>query len=84
MGGFGGVYTALHLEGALRKQPVDITLVSRENFFLFTPLLHEVATGGIETRHIAYPIRSRGAKDVSPSSRRRWRPWAWRKTLWGG
>ncbi len=65
-GGFGGVYTALHLEGALRKQPVDITLVSRENFFLFTPLLHEVATGGIETRHIAYPIRSlRGKRRFS-------------------
>jgi NADH dehydrogenase len=65
-GGFGGVYTALHLEGALRRQPVDITLVSRENFFLFTPLLHEVATGGIETRHIAYPIRSlRGKRRFS-------------------
>jgi len=65
-GGFGGVYTALHLEKALRRQPVEITLVSRENFFLFTPLLHEVATGGIETRHIAYPIRSlRGRKRFS-------------------
>ncbi|MBI4301200.1 MAG: FAD-dependent oxidoreductase [Chloroflexi bacterium] len=58
-GGFGGVYAALHLERALRKQKaVELTLVSRDNFFLFTPLLHEVATGGIETRHIAYPIRT--------------------------
>ncbi|MBI4295004.1 MAG: FAD-dependent oxidoreductase [Chloroflexi bacterium] len=57
--GFGGLYAALHLERALRKQKaVDITLVDRENFFLFTPLLHEVATGGVETRHIAYPIRT--------------------------
>jgi NADH dehydrogenase len=32
-------------------------MVSNENFFLFTPLLHEVALGSIETRHIAYPIR---------------------------
>jgi NADH dehydrogenase len=66
-GGFGGVYTTLHLEKALRKQKaVEITLVSQENFFLFTPLLHEVATGGIETRHIAYPIRTlRGRRRFS-------------------
>jgi NADH dehydrogenase len=32
-------------------------MVSDENFFLFSPLLHEVAMGRIETRHIAYPIR---------------------------
>lgn len=57
-GGFGGVYTTLHLERALRHHPgVSLTLVSDENFFLFTPMLQEVATGGIETRHIAYPIR---------------------------
>jgi NADH dehydrogenase len=58
-GGFGGVYTTLHLERALRKQrDVKITLISQENFFQFTPLLHEVATGGVETRHIVQPIRS--------------------------
>jgi len=57
-GGFAGVYTTLHLEKALRHDTyVTITLVSDENFFLFTPLLHEVATGGIETRHIALSIR---------------------------
>ena len=32
-------------------------MVSDENFFLFSPLLHEVAMGRIETRHIAYPVR---------------------------
>lgn len=58
-GGFGGVYTTLHLDRALRRhRGVHITLVSQENFFQFTPLLHEVATGGIETRHIVQPIRS--------------------------
>ncbi|MCL4535026.1 MAG: FAD-dependent oxidoreductase [Bacteroidetes bacterium] len=57
-GGFAGVYTTLHLERALGRRPdISISLVSDENFFLFTPLLHEVATGGIETRHIALPIR---------------------------
>ncbi|MBI4330273.1 MAG: NAD(P)/FAD-dependent oxidoreductase [Chloroflexi bacterium] len=57
-GGFAGVYATLHLERALRKDPrVAITLVSNDNFFMFTPFLHEVAVGRIETRHIAYPIR---------------------------
>ena len=38
-GGFGGVYTALHLERALgKRKDIEITLVSRENFFLFTPM----------------------------------------------
>ncbi|MDO8472258.1 MAG: NAD(P)/FAD-dependent oxidoreductase [Dehalococcoidia bacterium] len=57
-GGFAGVYSVIRLEKALRNdKDVRITLVSNENFFLYTPMLHEVATGGIETRHIAYPIR---------------------------
>src|ERR1700722_16282548 len=42
-GGFGGVYAALHLERLLAREPeVEICLVSRDNFFLFTPMLHEV------------------------------------------
>ena len=45
-GGFAGVYTALRLEKTLARDPeIDIVLVSRENFLLFTPMLHEVATG---------------------------------------
>ncbi|MEW6033258.1 MAG: NAD(P)/FAD-dependent oxidoreductase [Chloroflexota bacterium] len=57
-GGFGGVYSVIRLERALRRDlSKNITLVSDENFLLYTPLLHEVATGGVETRHIAYPIR---------------------------
>lgn len=56
--GFGGTYVLRHLVPSLnRNENVDITMVSNENFFLFTPLLHEVAMGGIETRHVAYPIR---------------------------
>src|ERR1043166_9321205 len=43
-GGFAGAYTALHLEKQLASTPdVEIMLVSRENFVLFTPMLHEVA-----------------------------------------
>jgi NADH dehydrogenase len=56
--GFGGTYTLRHLVRSLNKnENIETTMVSSENFFLFSPLLHEVAMGGIETRHIAYPIR---------------------------
>lgn len=56
--GFGGTYVLRHLVPALnRNENVDITMVSNENFFLFSPLLHEVAMGAVETRHVAYPIR---------------------------
>lgn len=56
--GFGGTYALRHLVRSLnRNENIDTTMVSNENFFLFSPLLHEVAMGGIETRHIAYPIR---------------------------
>ncbi len=56
--GFGGTYVLRRLMPALnRNENVETTMVSDENFFLFSPLLHEVAAGGIETRHVAYPIR---------------------------
>ena len=58
-GGFGGVYTALHLERAVGGRPdVEITLVSRENFFLFTPMLHEVAASDLDITHIVSPLRT--------------------------
>jgi NADH dehydrogenase len=62
-GGFGGVYTALHLERLLRKarrhlpRPVEVTLVSRDNYFLMTPLLFEAGSGVLEPRHTVNPIR---------------------------
>ena len=56
--GFGGTYALRQLVRSLNKnENIETTMVSNENFFLFSPLLHEVAMGGIETRHIAYPIR---------------------------
>ena len=56
--GVGGTYALRHHVRSLNKnENVETTMVSNENFFLFSPLLHEVAMGGIETRHIAYPIR---------------------------
>src|SRR5262249_28340018 len=43
-GGFAGVYAARYLERlSTRGAPLDVTLVSQDNFFLFTPMLHEVA-----------------------------------------
>jgi NADH:ubiquinone reductase (H+-translocating) len=58
-GGFGGVYSALHLERLLgHDRNVEITLVSRDNFFLFTPMLHEVASCDLDVTHIVSPIRT--------------------------
>jgi NADH dehydrogenase len=58
-GGFGGVTTVRHLEKVLRRhKDVEITLVSRENFFVLTPLLFEACSGRLELRHCAQPIRA--------------------------
>jgi len=58
-GGFAGLTTALHLERILADRPdVAITLVSRDNYALFTPMLAEVAGGGIEPSHIVNPVRA--------------------------
>jgi NADH:ubiquinone reductase (H+-translocating) len=55
-GGFGGIYAALEFER--RREPdFDVTLVSHDNFFLFTPMLHEVAAGDLDLTHIVNPIR---------------------------
>ncbi|HKQ19090.1 MAG TPA: NAD(P)/FAD-dependent oxidoreductase [Candidatus Eisenbacteria bacterium] len=57
-GGFAGVYTALELERALRHEPdLEVVLVNSENFFLFTPMLHEVAASDLDLTHIVNPIR---------------------------
>lgn len=53
-GGFGGLYAAQ----ALKRAPVDVTLVDRRNFHLFQPLLYQVATGSLSPGDIAAPIRS--------------------------
>ena len=57
-GGFGGVYAAIHLEKLLaREHAVEICLVSRDNFFLFTPMLHEIAASDLEITNIVNPLR---------------------------
>jgi NADH:quinone reductase (non-electrogenic) len=57
--GFGGLYTALRLEQLLpRDGSVEVTVVNRDNFFLFTPMLHEVAASDLDITHIVSPIRA--------------------------
>jgi len=58
-GGFGGLYTAHHLERLCkRRSDVEIVLVSRDNFLLMTPLLFEVCSGNIDSLHCSFPIRT--------------------------
>jgi NADH dehydrogenase len=58
-GGFGGVYTARHLEKLCKRRPdVEIVLVSRDNFLLMTPLLFEVCSGTLDVRDCSFPIRA--------------------------
>src|SRR5260221_688909 len=55
-GGFGGIYAALEFEK--RQDPdFEVTLISQDNFFLFTPMLHEVAASDLDLTHIVNPIR---------------------------
>ena len=51
--GFGG----LRLAKALRKAPVQVVVIDRNNYHNFQPLLYQVATGALEADSIAYPIR---------------------------
>jgi NADH dehydrogenase len=51
--GFGG----LRLAQALRKAPVQVVIIDRNNYHNFQPLLYQVATGALEADSIAYPIR---------------------------
>ena len=57
-GGFAGIAVARRLEALLKPGEARITLVSRENFSLFTPMLPEVSSGALDVRHVVTPIRS--------------------------
>jgi NADH dehydrogenase len=57
-GGFAGAYTALYLEKRLAGMPdVEVQLLSKENFVLFTPMLHEVAGSDLSVTDIVQPLR---------------------------
>lgn len=51
--GFGGLRAARSLD----KKSVQVTLIDRNNFHLFQPLLYQVATAGLSASEIAYPLR---------------------------
>ena len=58
-GGFAGVECARQLESSFKNNSeVEIIMISEDNFLLFTPMLPQVASGIIETRHIVMPIRA--------------------------
>ena len=58
-GGFSGIGVLKNLQKEFSKdENVDITIISENNFLLFTPMLPEIVSGTVETRHIVTPIRS--------------------------
>ena len=57
-GGFGGVYTALYLERLIAKgAPVEVSLVNRENYLVFQPMLAEVIAGDVGILDTVSPLR---------------------------
>jgi NADH dehydrogenase len=72
-GGFAGVSTGQELTRLLRREKrlargpddpgVSVTLVNRENYFVFQPLLADIISGAIETTHVVVPLR-RMLRDV--------------------
>src|SRR5262249_4296906 len=61
--GFGGIEAVK----ALKRAPVDITLIDRTNHHTFQPLLYQVATAALSPADVAWPIRHilRGQKNVT-------------------
>ena len=54
----GGGFAGLRAAKALKRAPVDVTLIDRRNFHLFQPLLYQVATGSLSPGEIATPLRA--------------------------
>jgi NADH:ubiquinone reductase (H+-translocating) len=79
-GGFAGLAAATYLDKRLAAQPdIEVALISRENFILFTPMLHEVASGDLNPNDIVNPLRrilrhvkivQADVKAIDPSERR--------------
>jgi NADH dehydrogenase len=62
-GGFGGLYAALEARKSLNGQ-AEITLVDRNDYFLFTPLLHQIVSATLQPHHITEPFRKLLPPDV--------------------
>jgi NADH:quinone reductase (non-electrogenic) len=57
-GGFAGLYAAMYLDKTVgRRSEAEVVLISRENFIVFTPMLHEVAAGDLHPSDIVNPLR---------------------------
>ena len=56
-GGFGGMHVLRDLQKEIDAKDISITIVSESNYFLFTPMLPEVASGMLNPRDITVPIR---------------------------
>jgi len=56
-GGFAGLHLIRRLEGMVKPGEVELTLIDRNNYHLFTPLLYQVATGELPPHAVAYPLR---------------------------
>jgi NADH:ubiquinone reductase (H+-translocating) len=57
-GGFAGLSASMYLDKTLaRSADIEVTLINRENFILFTPMLHEVAAGDLYPADVVNPIR---------------------------
>jgi len=58
-GGFAGLTAAMELDNKLARDPdVEVMLINRDNFFLFTPMLHEVAASDLDLTTIVNPVGS--------------------------
>lgn len=56
-GGFGGVYTARYLEKMLKPKDASISLVNRENYWVYQPMIPEVLSSSIGLTDVVAPIR---------------------------
>src|SRR4030095_10021173 len=57
-GGFAGLYAAMYLDKTVApRSEAEVMLISRENFIVFTPMLHEVAAGDLHPGDIVNPLR---------------------------
>ncbi len=57
-GGFAGSNVLREIQKQFKGNDVEITLVSQDNFFLFTPMLPEISSGMLHASDITNPIRS--------------------------
>ena len=56
-GGFAGLHLVRRLERIVHPDEIELTLLDRNNYHLFTPLLYQVATGELPPHAVAYPLR---------------------------